>query len=295
MERFKEIMNKGGWTILIMFIALGIYVIGVDYASSCANEVNAPVTIEISEDGQLYVKYIYEDYKNLHVLWETDGGNIKPVNENDKFKEQYTDENKGYFCYTNVAEKVQWNPSDADGNNYTTANVRALLYQEMESQSVYNMQDYIIELYLTVTLDENGKAIEAKERYFSSPIREDGATDWNQIYPIFEGEDGNVTYRYRTGTFVDGTKEIYLRWSCSEPVLSETDILSGYVPSFKISTTVKNLNNLTQINTVTVDTSALESGKDYNLEAYLVESEYFDDENISEENKMHKATMKIGG
>lgn len=293
-EKLKEFMGKGGYSILIFVVAFAVYVAGVNIASSCANEANLPVEIKINSEGQLYVEYIYEDYKEIHVLWETDGGNIMPLSENDRFNDQYTDENKGYFCYTNVADKVVWNQADADGNNYKTANVRALVYEEIKGQSIYNMQDYFIELYITVTVDKNGKVVKAEDRYFSNPIRENGDKDWNQIYPIFEGKDGMVTYRYRTGNDIDGSKELYARWQCNEGILNQTDIVSGYVPNFKISDTINNLKILTQINTITVDTSSLDSGKNYEIEAFLVEKEYYDHDIVPGEKQINKAIMNFG-
>ena len=292
----NKLKNKFGttiYTIIILIVAFAVYIIGVDYATSCYNDSTAPVEMTIDDKGNLGIQYVFDDYEEVHVLWETDGGNIKPLKENKDFSLQNTDENNGYFCYTNVLEKVVWSPDDNDGNKYTTANVRALVYEESADKGIYCLEDYFIEVYMTVTLDNNGKVVKAEDRYFTNPVREGSDTNWSEIYAIFEGNDGKTTYRYRTGNEIDGEKEIYARWQCNEAILCETDITGGYLPSFGVVKDTSNLKVLTQINAVTVDKFSLESGKEYIFEAFLVEGDRYDDADLAEEYKLHKAEMSI--
>lgn len=292
-DKIKHFWKKGGYTIVLLIVALAIYLVGMDFATSCYQDANAPVEMTIDSEGKLGIHYVYDDFDEVHVLWETDGGNITPVKDNDNFKDQYTEENNGYFCYTNVLEQVKWSPEDNDGNKYTTANIRALVYEETDEKTIYCLEGHFIEVYMTVTINENGKVVKADNRYFTSPIREGGDKDWSQVYPIFEGEDGKVTYRYRTGNDLDGEKEIYARWQCNEAVLCETYILGGYIPGFQVVEATSNLKVLTQLNAVTVDTSKLDSGKDYILEAFLVEGDHYDDADLAEEFKIHRAEYEI--
>ncbi len=294
LEYLKELWGRWGWTIVVMVVAFALYIVGVEFASSCYNDANAPVEITIDENGHLGIQYVFDDHKEVHVLWETDGGNIKPLTENKDFEKQNTDENNGYFCYTNVLEKAVWSPDDNDGNKYTTANIRALVYEEIWHAGKYCLEGYFIELYMTVTTDGSGKVVKAEtDRYFSNPIRQGDDKDWSQIYAIFQGNNGETTYRYRTGKDIDTSKNLYVRWQCNEPILCETDIPAGYIPEFTVVKTTSNLKTLTQINTVTVDTSSLDSGKDYVVEAFLVEEAYYDDADIKEDKKIHKAKLNI--
>lgn len=277
----------------LLVAALVIYLAGMEFATSCYQEANSPVTMTIDDDGRLGIHYIFDDSDVVHVLWETDGGSIEPVQRNDNFKAQYTDENNGYFCYTNVLEKVQWNPKDNDGNKYSVANIRALVYEETKGEDIYCLEGHFIELYMTVTLDENGTVVKTTERYFSNPVREGNYKNWSEIYPIFEGNDGKITYRYRTGMDIENADSIFSRWQCNEAVLCETYILGGYVPAFDVVKNTSNLNVLTQINAVTIDTSKLDSGKEYILEAFLVDNNHYDDADLEEEYKLHKAELII--
>lgn len=292
-ENKNKDWKKISFSVILLVVALVIYFVGMDFITSCYNESTAPVEMTIDDNGNLGIQYVYDDYKTIHVLWETDGGNITPVEKNDDFKDQYTEENNGYFCYTNVLEKVKWNPEDNDGNTYSTANIRALVYEETESKGIYCLEGYFIECYMTVTLNDEGKVIKATERYFSNPVRDDSDKDWSQIYPIFEGKDGKVTYRYRTGSDIENADNLYSRWQCNEAILCETYILGGYVPGFEVVEATSNLNILTQLNAVTVDKSKLDSGKDYVLEAFLVDSEHYDDADLAEEYKIHKVEFNI--
>lgn len=293
MKEKKKDWKKIIYSVIILVVALVIYFAGMDFVTSCYNDKTAPVEMTIDSNGNLGIQYVYDDYAKIHVLWETDGGNITPVKENEKFSEQYTEENNGYFCYANVLEQVQWSPVDNDGNTYSTANIRALVYEETDSKGAYFLEGCFIELYMTVTLDENGVVIKTTDRYFSNPVREGNDKDWSQVYPIFEGTDGKVTYRYRTGKDIENADSLYSRWQCNEAVLCETYILGGYIPGFEVVEATSNLKVLTQLNAVTVDTSKLDSGKDYVLEAFLVDSEHYDDADLAEENKIHKAELTI--
>ena len=293
MEEKKRDWKKIIYSVIILVAAVVIYFAGMDFITSCYNDSTAPVEMTIDSNGKLGIQYVYDDYANIHVLWETDGGNITPVKENEKFSEQYTEENNGYFCYANVLEQVEWSPVDNDGNTYSTANIRALVYEETDSKGVYFLEGCFIELYMTVTLDENGTVIKTTDRYFSNPVREGADKEWTQVYPIFEGSDGKVTYRYRTGKDIENADSLYSRWQCNEAVLCETYILGGYIPGFEVVEATSNLKVLTQINAVTVDTSKLDSGKEYLLEAFLVDSEHYDIADLAEENKIHKAELTI--
>lgn len=292
-DKIKIFWKKGGYTIILLIVALAVYLVGMDIATSCYQNANSPVEMTIDSEGHIGINYVYDDFEKVHVLWETDGGNITPLEKNDDFSLQYTEENNGYFCYTNVLEKIKWTPEDKDGSTYSTANIRALVYEETEEEDIYCLEGHFIELYMTVTLDENGVTVKTDDRYFSNPVREGSDKDWSQIYPIFEADNGKVTYRYRTGSDIENADSIYSRWQCSEAVLCETYILGGYIPEFEVVEETSNLKVLTQLNAVTVDTSKLDSGIDYTLEAFLVDSEHYDDADLEEEYKIHRAELKI--
>lgn len=294
LEYLKEFWGRWGWSLVILIVAFAVYIVGVEVATSCYSDVNAPVKMTIDEEGYLGIQYVYEDHEEIHVLWETDGGNIKPLTENEDFIGQNTEENLGYFCYTNVLEKAVWSPEDNDGSKYTTANIRALVYEEISHAGKYCLEGYFIELYMTVTLDETGRVVKAEtDRYFSNPIREGDDEEWSQIYAIFQGDNGETTYRYRTGSDIDTSVNLYARWQCNEAILSQTDIPAGYIPEFTTVNTTSNLKTLTQINTVTVDTTTLDSGKEYVIEAFLVEEDYYDDAELAEDKKIYKAELEI--
>lgn len=293
-DKIKIFWKKGGYTIILLIVAFAVYLVGMDFATSCYQDANAPVEMTIDSEGNLGIHYVYDDFDEVHVLWETDGGNISPVKENDDFKDQFTEENKGYFCYANVLEQVKWNPEDNDGNKYTTANIRALVYEETEGKDIYCLEGHFIECYMTVTLDEGGKVVKAEDRYFSNPIREDGEKNWNQIYPISIEENGRVTYRYRTGNDIKDAENLFVRWQCNGKVLCETYILGGYIPGFDIVEATSNLEVLTQVNAVSIDDNSIDIGYSYVLEAFLVDGNHYDDPDLKEEYKINKAEYPFG-
>ncbi|MBQ9700526.1 MAG: hypothetical protein IJV71_07890, partial [Lachnospiraceae bacterium] len=62
LEYLKELWGRWGWTIVVMVVAFALYIVGVEFASSCYNDANAPVEITIDENGHLGIQYVFDDH-----------------------------------------------------------------------------------------------------------------------------------------------------------------------------------------------------------------------------------------
>ena len=94
-EKFDLFMQKGGFSVIVAVVCMSLYLGVMSTAQKCSADSLEPVEIKLTDDGNLYLNYIYDDKDDLMVLWETDGGTIKPSKENSDLKEQYTEDNNG--------------------------------------------------------------------------------------------------------------------------------------------------------------------------------------------------------
>lgn len=296
--KIKNIMIKGGFSVIIAVVAMSLYLMAMYFANKYFESITKPAEIVVNENGEISIQgFETEKDEIIYILWETDGGNIKPVKENPAFEDQNRKENnKWYYVNTAIDEGVVWNSKDADGYEYTTATVKAVIYSynKEEKNNQYYMGNYVNEMNITVTI-KNNKIVKAeKERYFSNPIRKDEKNDWNQIYVIDEDENGNLTYRFRTGKEIK-EEILILCWESDKEILSETDYKSGLYPECKILKENKNKKNIITKNTITVNSN--EAGG-CNIYAYLISEDVYDnlDEdniNIEEKDKQYKAEEEI--
>lgn len=279
-EKLKIFMHRGGLTLLIGFLAVGAYLFILDMANKYFEKnVTNSLYISVNENGELSINYSETDEK-IYVCWETDGGNVKPVEQDSEFQEQYKDNNKWYQAYTKVHEKVKWDSLDADGNQYTTATVRALIYQKSESKekSQYYLGDFVKDLTITITI-KDGKVEKTEDRYFSNPVRENEEKEnWNQIY-IVDSTENTYTLRYRTSEDLSKKSDdkIYvLCWENEDNIMAETNIIEGSIPNFCYTLEEEKslTDRLNTVNTVTLDFKDKDL-KQTKVNAFLVDSEKY--------------------
>lgn len=281
-------MQNGGFAVIVGVIAMSLYLCVITGAQKCSSDNITPVEIKLTDEGNLYLNYVYKDKDELMVLWETDGGTIKPSKKNSEFSEQYTDNNKWYYSYGKVADEFVWDSKDADGHEYQTATVRAVLYEKTEGKSQYFIKEAASEVQISLTY-KDGKVVKADERIFSNPVRKDSEKDWSQIYMINEGENEINTYRYRTGKDIPDEEYLFLRWEADEPILSETDVHNGLIPKCGVLNSNKNKKTLVQINTISIFKES-EKGK---ITAFLVSDEHYEKEEVDEKDKINKAELEF--
>ena len=89
-EKFNNFMIKGGFSVIVAVVCMSLYLGVMSRAQKCYSDNLEPVEIKLTKEGNLYLNYIYDDKDKLMVLWETDGGTIKPSKENNDLKEQYS-------------------------------------------------------------------------------------------------------------------------------------------------------------------------------------------------------------
>lgn len=287
-EYFNKMMQNGGFAVIVGVIAMSLYLCVIHTAQKCSSDSITPVEIKLTEEGNLYLNYVYDDKDELMVLFETDGGTIKTLKENEQFSEQYMDNNKWYYAYGKVADEFVWDSKDADGNEYEVATIRAIMYEQTEGKSQYFIKEAAAEVQITVTY-KDGKIVKAEDRIFSNPVRKDSDKDWSQIYNINEGENGINTYRYRTGKDIPNEEYLFLRWEAEGEILCETDVHKGLIPKCGVINSNKNKSKLVQINTVSV----FEEEAKGKIEAYLVNDKYYEKEKVEEKNKYNKAEMEL--
>ncbi len=293
-EKFKQIMIKGGFSVLIAVVAMSLYLTAMHFANKYFEDITQPAEITVNENGEIKIEgFETEKDEVIYILWETDAGNIKPVKENPAFEEQNKIENnKWYYANTNIDEGVVWDSMDADGNEYTTATIKAVIYSynEADDKDQYYMGNYVNEMTITVTKN-NDKIEKASDRYFSNPVRKDSEDEWNQIYMISEDADGNQTYRFRTGKKIE-EEILILAWESDKNILSETDYEKGLYPKCQMSELNKDKNMILTKNTITINTNEAKSA---NISAYLIDEDAYEnaDKGIEEKEKLYKAELRI--
>lgn len=294
-EKLKQIMIKGGFSVIIALVAMSAYLLVMYYSNQYFNKVTAPAEIRIGSDGEISIPDFEADEDEvIYILWETDGGNIKPVRENKLFSDQYNKEdNKWYYANTAISEGIKWDSTDADGNEYTTATIRAIIYSynEADGKDQYYMGNYVNQLMITVTI-KDGQVVKAdEERYFSNPVRSGEDKNWTQIYNIDENENGDKTYRYRTGMDIE-EDILILCWESDDEILSETDYKIGLYPQCRILKSNMNKNILLTTSTITIEKSKTDGSS---ISAYLIEEDVYDnvDNGIDEKDKKYRADFNL--
>lgn len=288
-EQIKKIMEHGGYAVLIAVAAMAAYLTAMYYANQYFNKITEPAELEINENGEIYLKgFEAGEDEIIYIMWQTDSGNIKPLEEEKIFKEQYEKKNdNNYYFNSSLDKKIIWDKKDSDGNNYVTSTIRAIVYR-YNGKDVYNMENYVNEFTITIESKEGVTKKSKEKRMFSNPIRENGNIEWSQIY-ILEENDENVTYAYRTGEKI---KEdvMMLCWEADKNILRKTDIGKGLNPTVKYNSDEKKLLETTNIVTVQKP-----ENKNENIYAYLINEDAYNKrkEGIDEKEKKNKASFVI--
>lgn len=293
----KDILKKidtfmlkyGGYTLLIALVAIGSSLAVLQWANDYLKEKTKELEIKVAADGTLSVDYNYDDKENVYILWETDGGSVTTQTSDKEFEEQ--EENKkytnGYYSYGHSADCAKWQPEDADGNTYKTATVRAVLYEKNEKSS-YNLENYILEITVTLEYGVDGNVKKADDRFFGNPVRSNSDEDWSQIYCIEETED-MYTYRYRTGHEIDKEDVLILCWKSADEILSETDYANGLCPN---NTILENNSNKTELKAVTtVSCKKNLFDKAGNIQAGLITEDTYKKTEILEKDILYPASI----
>ena len=285
-------LKYGGYSLLIATAATVSFFAILQWANDYVNEKTGELVIHVAEDGTLSVPYNYDDKEKVYILWETDGGHIDTDNKTDIFIDQSINEEnrRGYYSYSLSNESAFWSPEDADGNSYSTATVRAVLY-ERDENNVYRLENYVTEV--TVTLNyKDGVVKKSEDRLFSNPVRDNSDEYWSQIYCV-EDKDGKITYRYRTGEKIDQEETLILCWKAEDEILSETDYAEGLVPECKIKDENRDVGLIKAATMITCDKNLINTKE--TISAFLVDEETYKSAEIKEEKKINQAEIEIEG
>ena len=288
-EKLRKIMYGGGYAVIIAVVAMIAYLTVMYFANKYFEDSKGEIKINISKDGALSVNYEGDDSENIYVLWETDGGSIKSVKENEKFsKLNQNENNKFYYTNTHIKESVVWDNLDYTGEIFKKATVKAVIYRYAKDQKkdYYYMGDYITEVNITLTKN-NDKTVKTADRYFSNPVKENSETNnWSEIY-IIEENDKTLTLRYRTGGNTED-ELLLLSWESEDKILSETDYVSGFENGGLIYNKNKNVDFLKAKSTITLSKENI-SGK--KIEAFLTDEKTYNkikDNKTPEKEKKYK-------
>ncbi|MBE5940463.1 MAG: hypothetical protein E7266_08705 [Lachnospiraceae bacterium] len=290
-ETIAKIMRSGGYAVILATIAMALYLLVIEMGDRFIANQTVPLKITIDENGYMYTNY-GGDKEDVYVLWQTDGGNIQPVEKNEKLAGQYEEGNKWYFAYTGPNEKVKWSSKDADGFEYEKATIRATVYLAEQTTGVFHVYEYINEVSVTVE-EKNNTVVKAEDRYFSNPVRKGEDKDWSQIYKISSDDDKTETYMFRTGSEIKNAENMILVWEANSEILNETDLISGTVDGFKVNPEKSGKGIIAATPSITVNSQNMSS--DFYMEAYLTyssNSEKKPGEIISEE-KFYRADHNI--
>lgn len=296
-------MIQGGFAVIIAVVAMALYLTALFFANKYFEKSTQPAIAAINEKGEIYLKgFEKEKDEKIYIMWETDAGSIEAVEKNDIFKDQSENENNfKYIVNTNYNESIKWNSSDADGNEYEAATIRAIVYSydETVNEDVYYMGTYVNEYNITVKKD--GDIIkETTARYFGNPVRKDSDENWNQIYQIAENNE-TVTYRYRTGNKID-EKNVILCFETDKAILSETDYEKGMYYC-EISEENADKSFLPAVANITIKKKDIEDiikneNSDIYIEAYLINEDVYNEAvkgtQVEDKDKYSRAEIKIG-
>jgi len=203
--------------VLVILVVAAIAVSGIIFYVSM-NQENL-ITVSISEDGFLSAEMpAFDSGRRIYRLfWETDAGSL----------------DSSYFAYSETYEKVKWSPDDADGNRYIYATIKVHLYEERPLY-IIDISEYEVLASAAVTVKydvSTGKySLLENTRVFGNPVREDGNTDWAEIYRLYESTEPDSEYivlRYRTGHQLNASNTIY--WESNAAPISRVSF-SGVPP-----------------------------------------------------------------
>ncbi|MCD8117884.1 MAG: hypothetical protein LUE29_00080 [Lachnospiraceae bacterium] len=299
---FLQVLGPLAVFIVAIFIMYELLLMGENYMDETINEVK----IALGEDGELSIS-LDGTRDDIYILWETDGGSVTPLVEDEDFS--HIDDSYHYICYTYCDDGIRWDPLDATGDEFELATVRATIYYITEGQT----KDYIktnsdnVEMQLTITLrvDEDGTVteVEDEDHYFSNPQKKGVSDTWSEIYVVSQDEDG-ITLRYRTNADIvvesDDTAYVLI-WENEDGLISETDLASGIFPVAGISEEEdeNHVCYIRQSDMVTVLWRDLEtltdaSGSAYTeVKAYLVDQSIYENETFTEEQKFQEAVTGV--
>lgn len=263
-EKIAKVMRSGGYAVIIASIAMAAYLMVLRLGDKFMENQRVPLKILIDDDGYMTTNY-GGDTKGIYILWQVDGGNIQPVEKNENLKEQYYDDNKWYFAYTHVTEKVKWEELDADGNRYTKATVRATLYCP-KKESIYAIDYYVSDSSITVEKADK-KTTACENRLFSNPVREGNDTSWSQIYEVSAASSETKTYMYRTGQTIEKPENKILIWQSNEQILNETDLTGGTIKQFSVNS--NNSGKDFMPGAISITYNPVNASEGFELEAYL--------------------------
>lgn len=295
-------MIQGGFAVIIAVVAMSLYLTALYFANKYFEKSTQPANVAVNENGEIYLNgFEKEKEEKIYIMWETDAGSIEPVKENNIFKSQQENKNnKKYVVNTNYNEAIKWSSMDADGYEYETATIRAIVYSfdETVNEDVYYMGTYVNEYSITITKDGE-KIKKADTRYFGNPVRAGNDTGWSQIYVLEEKEE-TITYRYRTGNKID-EENIVLCFETDNNILSETDYEKGMYYC-EIKEDNSNKESLYAVSNITVNKKDIkadldESEESIYIEAFLVNEDVYNmavkGTKISDESKYNKAVIYI--
>jgi len=193
-EQIKSVKNQILLPIFIAAVAIGASYLLMHYAGKFFQSQTAPLQITVAEDGSLSMA-VEGDRDDLYILWETDGGSVRPVEADTYFIHVDDKNNRGYICYTHCDDRVVWDAFDASGEEFETATVRAILYHVTEGEKKDFVGSESVETEVTITLrQDGGNTVKATDRYFSNPIKKSTSSDWSEIYVLKEDAE-SLTFR----------------------------------------------------------------------------------------------------
>ena len=82
-KKVAKIMRSGGWAVLVAVIAMALYLFVLEIAEKAITNMKVDLIVKIDENGYLSTNY-KGDKEDVYILWETDGGSIVPVEEEEK-------------------------------------------------------------------------------------------------------------------------------------------------------------------------------------------------------------------
>ncbi len=296
-ETIAKIMRSGGYAVILATVAMALYLFVLEMGNKFIESQSVELKVTIDENGYLSTNY-GGDKKDVYVLWQTDGGCIKPVKENNNLKAQNEEGNKWYFAYTGPNEKIVWDKADADGSNYSQATIRATVYLSKEATGPFHVYEYISDASITVEKKDN-KTSKCGNRLFSNPVRESSDKEWSQIYEVSKDGSTNKTYMYRTGSDIKNAKDMMMVWEANESNINETDLIQGTVSSsagsgvFGVNAANSGKKIIMAVPSITFNVDNI--GEDFHVEAYLTSSSNNGKEagDIKDEEKFYKAEIIV--
>ena len=219
--------------LILLITMMTIAVLVITLVLTVSRQQSNMITITLTDDGYLYVETPMSGNtdKTYKLFWETDGGSL--ISE--------TSDTPAHHCYSNIGEKVRWIPDDIENNKFTNATVKIHLYEEIDYKLVDSRTILSIatkNITLILNSETNTPEISDTLRIFGNPVRADGATDWSEIYKLYENKaDGNnyVVLRYRTGNTISSSDSIC--WETNAAPFSTCSFTADapWVPSKDVS------------------------------------------------------------